>query len=392
MTTTLLLGDCLERMAEIEAGSVDAIATDPPYGLEFMGKEWDAPWQASSSSKLFGDRKTEMPGWGVTRNPTCRTCGGRLRGAKKCGCDEPNWDESLASTKARQMAAFQAWNQRWAEAALRILKPGGYMVAFGGTRTFHRQVCAIEDAGFEVRDCLMWLYGQGFPKGKGCLKPGWEPITLARKPGPKVLPLGIDACRIGSAERPLREADRGRFTGSAFAGGMDGSLCGSKAIGTTTEGRWPANVVHDGSEEVMEAFAAFGEKTSGTGAVKRATGAGWKSGSMRGPESRPAGTPNIEYGDTGSAARFFYAAKASKADRGDGNTHPTVKPTALMRWLVRLIARPGDLLADPFTGSGSTGVACIAEGVDFLGFEQSPGYHAIAESRIAAARSARAAS
>src|SRR3954470_4981495 len=131
-------GDCLDALPTLKACSIDAVVTDPPYGLEFMGKNWDHG----------------IPG-------------------------VPYW-----------------------QAIKRVLKPGGYMTAFGGTRTWHRLTCAIEDAGFEIRDCLMWLYGSGFPKGKGCLKPAYEPILLCRKPGAKVLPLGIDACRVpGSWER-----------------------------------------------------------------------------------------------------------------------------------------------------------------------------------------------
>ena len=164
MTVRLLLGDCAVLLRELPADSIDSCVTDPPYGLEFMGKEWDAPWQVSTSSALFGKRKTAMPGWGTTRNPTCASCGGRLRGANKCACETPVWDEAVLATRLRQMQQFQKWNTTWAVEVLRVLKPGGHLLAFGGTRTIHRMICAIEDAGFEIRDCVAWLYGSGFPK------------------------------------------------------------------------------------------------------------------------------------------------------------------------------------------------------------------------------------
>lgn len=159
-------GDCFEVLGKMADESVHAVVTDPPYGLEFMGAEWDAPWQASSSSKLFGDRATGMPGWTVTRNPTCRTCKGRLRGANRCECATPAWDEATNATFVRQMHALQEWNGEWLSECLRVLKPGGFLLAFSGTRTYHRLACAAEDVGFEVRDMIEWFYGSGFPKSK----------------------------------------------------------------------------------------------------------------------------------------------------------------------------------------------------------------------------------
>jgi len=159
MSVELFHGDCLEIIPRLvaEGRVVDAICTDPPYGLEFMGQEWDAPWQMSSKSALFGKRERATPGWGVTRNANCQKCGGRLRGAKKCSCDEPEWDEAPNSTRLRQMAAFQDWSLEWARACFDILRPGGFLLAFGGTRTFHRMVCAIEDAGFVIQDSILEL-------------------------------------------------------------------------------------------------------------------------------------------------------------------------------------------------------------------------------------------
>jgi site-specific DNA-methyltransferase (adenine-specific) len=337
-------GDCREVMASLPAASVDSIVTDPPYGLDFMGREWDHG----------------VPG-------------------------VPFWTE-----------------------ALRVLKPGGHMVAFGGTRTYHRLTCAIEDAGFEVRDCLMWLYGSGFPKsldvskaidktrrewsGWGtALKPAWEPIILARKPlignvatnvqehGTGAL--NIDGCRVDaeSGGRPaiLRRNDKS-LDGDVYGSGINGS----KAIGLTAKGRWPANLVLDEEAGAM-LDEQTGELTSGARSKTVIRGSekargiynkGWDGdGTTAYPDDVPA--------SSGGASRFFYCAKASKKDRGEGNTHPTVKPNALMRWLVRLVTPPGGIVLDPFMGSGSTGVAAKAEGFQFIGLELDPAYIEIARKR-----------
>jgi DNA modification methylase len=165
MSVTVHHGDCLDVLRGMAEASVDSVVTDPPYGLEFMGREWDAPWQLGGKSKLFGDRERATPGgWGGTRNANCRACGGRARGAKVCRCERPEWDEAPEATRVRQMRAFQDWCEAWAREVYRVMKPGAHLVAFGGTRTYHRMVCAIEDAGFEIRDQLAWLYGSGFPK------------------------------------------------------------------------------------------------------------------------------------------------------------------------------------------------------------------------------------
>ena len=366
-------GDCTNVMRSLPAGSVDAVVTDPPYGLEFMGKEWDSFGGGRVGMPGIGDRGTpwvSSQGWNGLR---CRKCGHLPHGGSPCQC--PNPDIRAADDR---WLLFQEFNRQWAVESLRVLKPGGYLLAFGGTRTYHRLTCAVEDAGFEVRDCLMWMYGTGFPKGNGCLKPAWEPILLARRPGPKVLPLGVDECRIAAEMRPLIAADRRKgLTGNALKG-ADGSLCGSRMAGVTTEGRYPANVVHDGSDEVMETFAAFGERRPGERPAKR-TGLGYMGGAN-------GTTGEREVLDSGTAARFFYCAKASKSDRGEGNTHPTVKPVALMRWLARLVCPPGGLVLDPFGGSGTTAVACILEGRRCYLIERELGYAEIALGRIAEAK------
>lgn len=286
------------------------------------------------------------------------------------------------------------------------------MLCFGGTRTFHRLACAVEDAGWELRDTIMWVYGSGFPKGQGCLKPAWEPVLLCRKPGPQVLPLGIDACRVGTDDSTVRKCN-GVRNGSAMNCSQDGSLAKPGIYGSDA-GRWPANVCHDGSEEVLEAFAAFGEKTTNQGTARSKHAAG-----MFGVETQLGRV--LSHGNTGTAARFFYCAKASRAEREAGlegmpskqrdesrnadqpsmhdgagnpynrgvapvlNSHPCVKPLALMSWLVKLACPPGGLVLDPFMGSGSTGVACVDAGRRFFGIERDESYFRIAEARIATA-------
>lgn len=350
-------GDCREVLRAMPENSVDAVVCDPPYGLEFMGKAWDGA----------------VP-------------------------DAATWRE-----------------------VLRVLKPGGHLLAFAGTRTQHRMATAIEDAGFEIRDMIAWVYGSGFPKslnvskaldaaagaereqgyrpnevaqgyaagppvtdaarqydGWGtALKPALEPITVARKPligtvAANVLAhgtggLNVDGCRV-PGEVPVFENVR-KTAGTSFDSG-------SERTGETRDGRWPANLVHDGSPDVVAAFP----DSAGSGAARtlnrgaRPDQDGWGMADASG-DLRDAGT--------GSAARFFYCAKTSKRDRGDGNTHPTVKPTDLMRYLCRLVTPPGGVVLDPFTGSGSTGKAAILEGFRFIGCDLSSDYLDIAERRIA---------
>ena len=387
----LLLGDCLEVMKTLPDCSVDAVVTDPPYGLSFMGKKWDY--------------------------------------------DVPSVEI-------------------WAE-CLRVLKPGGHLLAFAGTRTQHRMAVRIEDAGFEIRDMIAWVYGSGFPKsldvskaidkaagaehlrqfvcenpasrpgnagsgvqgetattGNGWRKPirpdktapatpeaqqwsGWgtalkpalEPITMARKPLEGIVAanllahgtggINVDGCRVG--------IDGGTVKGSKPQGDGKGiygtGLHGACKIVQLNAGRWPANLIHDGSDEVVGLFPQ-----NVTGQV----GMSKTQGGHRFIEGDTDTVQKFSYGnsDTGSAARFFYTAKASRDDRSDGNTHPTVKPTDLMRYLCRLVTPPGGVVLDPFMGSGSTGKAAMLEGFDFIGIEREAAYHAIAESRIGRAAAA----
>ena len=372
-------GNCLDILKTLQDNSIDSIVTDPPYGLSFMGKTWDY--------------------------------------------DVPSVDI-------------------WIE-CLRVLKPGGHLLAFAGTRTQHRMAINIEDAGFEIRDMIAWVYGSGFPKSHNlqgawqgwgtALKPAMEPITVARKPligtvAKNVLAhgtgaLNIDGCRVAAEDggRPLREVaplrDDVQYNGNSLVGRVDGTLASSKAVGFTNTGRWPANIIHDGNDEVLGVFpSAPGQQGDLLSHDKSRQSPNGIFGAMG-----PAKDHKRREEQDKSAARFFYCAKASKADRDEGledfqkevgvffqtgngasgkpssieqsrgprapraNNHPTVKPTDLMRYLCRLVTPPGGLVLDPFMGSGSTGKAAILEGFKFIGIELDNAYMAVAQERIAKA-------
>jgi DNA modification methylase len=363
----LLKGNCIELLATLPDNSVDSIVTDPPYGLSFMGKSWDGP-AGMLGQIATGDEKRGAYAYG----------GSHSRGY----IDNDN-------------LAFQAWTTEWAIQALRVLKPGGHLLAFGGSRTYHRLASAVEDAGFEIRDQIMWLYGSGFPKSHNlkdewqgwgtALKPAHEPIVVARKPligtvATNVLTYGTGALNIdGSRVAHQSDADRasatpqGKVTVNKVGNMPDVENNGRKELSRpdTSLGRWPANVIHDGSEEVLEYF--------------------------------------------GEPQRFFYCAKASKSERNAGlegfepkresdrpsddkpdgdnprnrtntasqNFHPTVKPIALMRYLVKLVTPPNGTVLDPFLGSGTTAVAAILEGFNWMGCEMTEDYWPIIEARVA---------
>lgn len=377
MKFTLYNDDCLNALKKMEDDSIDSCVTDPPYGLSFMGKSWD-----------YDVPKAEI------------------------------WKE-----------------------VLRVLKPGGHLLAFFGSRTYHRGTVQIEDAGFEIRDQIMWLYGSGFPKShnigkaidkesgaqrqvvgnnknfgvtkkqegknsygdyKGeweltepatdaakqwegwgtALKPAHEPIVVARKPitqtvAKNVLEYGtgalnIDDCRveINPEVDDLRLGGKGTWKTEGMAKNTYGDYAG-KSVESSPLGRWPANVIHDGSDEVVSRFP---DSKSGVDKGTRGTGGIW---------NKSSGVPcGPQYGDSGSAARFFYCAKASKADRDEGNNHPTVKPTDLMKYLCRLVTPKNGIVLDPFMGSGSTGKAALLEGFKFVGIEREKEYYEIAQTRI----------
>lgn len=440
-------GDCLTVMRSLPDQSVDAIVTDPPYGLEFMGKEWDAPWK-SAEVVTVTDEATN----GIFHSK------GFSHGVRfSRGSDE--------------MRAFQAWCTEWAAECLRLLKPGGHLLAFGGSRTYHRLACAIEDAGFEIRDQIMWVYGSGFPKsldvskaidkqagaerevvasvwrgdragtsagimgtpvpridrlttpatdsakqwqGWGtALKPAHEPIVVARRPldgtvAQNVLwygtgALNIDGCRVRRESGDTSHAGQRTLTFGHDAEPISGGD-GSGGWSQNDAGRFPANLIHDGSEEVLELFPLSTSPATMTRGGSRQMSFGMS-------EQRDVPC----YNDSGSAARFFYCAKASRAEREAGlddlapkresdrvsddgvggdnprnrtntprrNHHPTVKPITLMRYLIRLVTQPGGIVLDPFTGSGTTGIAAIREQARFIGIEQSADYIEIARTRIA---------
>lgn len=451
---TLHHGDCLAVMRGMADGSVDSIVTDPPYGIRFMGKAWDG---ADIEARAGVRRRA------ASHAPDSGPNGGHKSIAAEAG----KYDLAPAA-----MRAFQEFSEEWAREAFRVLKPGGHLLAFSSPRTYHRMACGIEDAGFELRDQIMWVFGSGFPKsmnvanaihdaaigqpqggkkpssanhgkfkggcsdenksGKGfgagpgqfmaeaggktdrvlvdaarqwdgwgtALKPAHEPICVARKPftgtvAANVLVHGtgainIEACRVGGGVR--FNAPAGNVAGGNVLN-MSAQGVPQDAEGTTAAGRWPANLIHDGSDEVLDAFpdapvqqadasaTAPSAKTSGIyGPMKRLGEASQDSENDGAVGFKM--KPGARRLDAGSAARFFYCAKANKKDRGDGNTHPTVKPTDLMAYLCRLVTPPGGLVLDPFLGSGSTGKAAMREGFRFIGIELDRDYLAIANGRI----------
>jgi site-specific DNA-methyltransferase (adenine-specific) len=372
----LVHGDNRDVMRALAPASFDAIVCDPPYELGFMDKGWD-----------------------------------------KSGI---------------------AYDERVWKGALRCAKPGAYLLAFGGTRTFHRVMCAIEDAGWELRDTIMWVYGEGMPKGTDkakipepwrgewntALKPAWEPIIVARAPMIGTLArnlqvLGTGAMNIEACRVPVDDAayarncsgDRGH-DGTRSIDNTDATSMRTGG-GSAASGRWPANLVHDGSNEVV---ALFPSEAGAQAPVHRRNGDKFRTtyGAFKGDIDEQGSTFQ---GDSGSAARFFYCAKTTRTDRNEGcehlprramnwssgdqnpgsfqaegtdrsspNHHPTVKPTALMRWLCRLVTPRGGVILDHFAGSGSTGKAAMLEGFRFVGIDNTADYIEIARARIEFAR------
>jgi DNA modification methylase len=416
------IGDAIEVMAGMNADSVDAIVTDPPYGLEFMGKEWDnfKPALANRGGKAPGrskrdDTKLAPVAYGIGgRRSTlvCDGCGKRDKFTNPHACPEDTgWTRIFLDDDPRHAAygvSFQAWCEAWGREALRVTKPGGYLLAFGGTRTHHRLVCGLEDSGWIIRDELDWIYASGFPKGKANLKPAHEPIVMARKPGPLRL-LAIDECRIGT------DTERGgRYNGKAPLGSH-----GDVAWGPRTEaweapaGRWPSNLL-------LSDPALFDEPNPyvvGSGATSVGAEKPYAWSKHSGAASFATGLEeSVAYGDVGGYARYFIVPKADRADRepvlrgqltmsnggtleggeyiSEGrtapkngttareNAHPTVKPTDLMRHLVRLVTPSGGTVLDCFLGSGSTALACELEGFPWIGIEKDPEYVKIAEARL----------
>lgn len=402
----LLCGDNRIELKNIEDNSVDSIVTDPPYAL-------------------VGGSRNGSPQPGGTSTPY-----GRSGPSKKKGFMGKEWDGKLPDVSL------------WKE-VLRVAKPGAFMVAFGGTRTYHRLTCTIEDAGWEIRDCLMWVYGSGFPKShnigkavdklqgnervKGALKfkggtqlgvindddwkpkdvyedignsewegwgtalkPAFEPIILAQKPregtfANNILKYGcgalnIDGCRV--AIDPVSDASQLRTMNRSQkqdknGWGMNQNEGDSPQV-VSTKGRWPANFIHDGSEEVLELFP-ISNSSRANGNPNNP-----KRGKNHNPTSYGKGNNQItiDHRDSGSVARFFYCAKASKSERGEGNNHPTVKPIKLIKYLCTLITPPNGIILDPFMGSNTTGKAAKELGFNFIGIELEEQYFEIAKERI----------
>lgn len=401
MSFILHHGDSREVIKTLADNSIDSVCTDPPYALVSIVKRFGKD----------GSAAVKVPEGGS--GAYARASSGFM--GKKWDTGETAFDPAF-----------------WAE-VLRVLKPGGHVVSFSGTRTYHRMACAIEDSGFEIRDMLSWLYGSGFPKshdvskgidraagklgaqsvgfnvaGKSsglgtiqrpelrsdhpeyrpysaatdeaetwqgwgtALKPACEPICLARKPligtvAANVMAHGTGALNINGTRIGTRIGTRTVSTGDVIGENtaMSGPNYGRIKTDETTEGRWPANIVHDGSEEVLDAFpnseSSRSEVTSKPGAV-------YGNGS-----GLPSHTGIYGFDNSGSAARFFYTAKADAEDRF-GSKHPTVKPVDLMQWLVRLVTPKGGLVLDPFAGTGTTGEAAIREGMSCILIEREEEY------------------
>jgi site-specific DNA-methyltransferase (adenine-specific) len=390
---TLHRGDCLEVLPLLEANSIDSCVTDPPYHLTSIvkrfGKENSAPI----------NNRDEQEG---RQGPYHRASKGFMG---------KQWDGGDI--------AFRP--ELWAE-VLRVLKPGAHLLAFSSTRTYHRMACAIEDAGFEIRDQIGWCYGSGFPKshniGDGwgsALKPAWEPICLARKPlsessiAANVLKHGtgginVEACRVGKPSSECIADDSACLSPIACSGfgycrlrnfeqvsthsrGKNGAFPKRPSEKTAEEsgrkqdqregldhskrtGRWPANLIHDGSEEVLAGFPDAGSN-SGTPAASDGTAHRGTAffGNKGTPETR------VYDSDRGSAARFFYTAKADADDRL-GSKHPTVKPIDLIQYLVRLVTPRGGVVLDPFAGTGTCGEAAFREGMAAVLIEREQEYQA----------------
>jgi site-specific DNA-methyltransferase (adenine-specific) len=365
----LLNEDCLVAMQKLidDGVQVDSIVTDPPYHLQSIVDRFG---KASVDDDTYTSEKVRNRSDGYSRLISTGFMG-------------KEWDGGDI--------AFR--KETW-ELALKLLKPGGHLLAFSASRNYHRMAVAVEDAGFEIRDQLMWLYGSGFPKshnlGDGwgtALKPAHEPIVMARKfiEGTNknnrekygTGGINIDGCRVG-----LSEGDDPRLGGKGtwktdkmakdvYVGGYAGVDTGSSELG-----RFPANVMHDGSDVVKDIFPNSKLGSSKPHIVKSNIEKyeGWGNISNK--------NEMVGYGDEGSAARFFYCPKVSKSERGEDNTHPTVKPQELMKYLCRLVTPKGGTVLDPFMGSGSTGIAAKDEGFEFIGIEREKEYFEIAEKRI----------
>lgn len=347
----LVCGDCLEYMNSMDENSIDSVVTDPPYELKFMGNEWDRTGISFNSNT-----------W------------------KHC---------------------------------LKVLKPGGFLLSFSSTKNYHRIVCAIEDAGFEIKDCIQWLYGSGLPKGldihkaidklgedgnewegwKTQLKPACELICVAQKPisektiAKNILKWGVgafnvDACRISHNEPQKITNRKPRVDNAVFSK----TSCGFKSENTTLasasdKGRFPTNVIID-DEAAQGIDKQFGKVTRSSGG--RTDNFFRDNNNIYGKGKSEIEYKDPGYGDKGGVSRYFYCPKASKSERNMNciNTHVSIKPIKLMEYLIKLVTPNHGIVLDPFMGSGTTGIACKKNGFEFIGIEKEKEYYDIAERRI----------
>lgn len=413
---TLYHGDCIEVMARMPANSVDAVVSDPPYGLGFMGQAWDTFAPGEGESRITENRAIDSD------NPNLK---GRTRGPASSP-SAVEYDRTVDGQRS-----FQRWTEDWAREAHRVLKPGGHAVVCGAPRSGHRMVSGLEDAGFEIRDSLAWLFGQGFPKSHNlegdfngwgtALKPGHEPIAVGRKPMAGTVEenmalwgvgaINIDRCRIQTTDKiePFGSPRKS-------SGGILNKTNEPRDQFTQDElGRWPANVLLD-AQAASRLDAQAGERKSGANPTRRGSD---KFRKIFGKFKGEAECDPARGAETGGASRFFFVAKPSRSERdfgcdelphltpgectertegsagitpyagagrsgGGRNPHPTVKPVALMRWLIWLVAPAGGVVLDPFLGSGTTGMACVLDGYQFIGIEREEKYLTVAKARIQA--------
>jgi len=461
----IIHGDCIEKLKELDDNSIDSIVTDPPYGLGFMGKDWD-----TFDKSQFGKKGEE-------------------------GENDLKNKKNFKILPRYNTDGLYDFTKDWAKECYRVLKPGGHILSFAGSRTYHKICMGIEDAGFEVRDQLMWIYGSGFPKSMNigmqvdkklgnerelverqkseqrpnadknrdknkdiggfamsdnkyksvgnsewegwgtALKPAHEPIVMARKPLSEktvvdnVLEWGtgginIDESRIGfSEDDDPRNWHSNRKT-TTFENTENIYELGIKNVSSqqNQQGRFPANIIFDEEAgKILDEQSGVSKSTGGRSGNKEGIGLNGIYGDYKGIVT----DENPGFGDIGGASRFFYCPKTSKTDRNEGledfegkqigtynahssdlenyggsslgaasmsgnnkmpqpkqNFHPTVKPTDLMLYLIRLVTPKGGTTLDPFMGSGSTGKAAVRGGFDFVGIEREKDYKTIAEARI----------
>lgn len=349
----LYSGDCLAVLDALPENSIDSVCCDPPYHLTSIVDRFGGDDAAPAKSGKTGAYARASAGF---------------MGKK--------WDGGDIAFKP----------DTWAK-VLRVLKPGGYIVAFASTRGFGRMQVALEDAGFITHPMIVWIFGTGFPKatrvkadgfegwryGRQALKPAIEPIYMGQKPFSEstgtanILRWGTGALNIDGCRVPLDGDYKSKANGRPSQTGLPDNYDPSNANQPDTQGRWPANVVHDGSDEVLAAFPSAG------GQQGRAKIGGAKSGAVYGDFAHNLSINPDPRGDSGSAARFFYSAKADIEDRL-GSKHPTVKPVDLNRWLVRLVTPTGGVVLDPFAGTGSTGEAAWREGMSAVLIERESEY------------------